>query len=83
MKRSMRYLIIAIAIMLSKKKEVVVETEPELSVENLLYSTRADENDLPELEEQVSDTYQRIAEFIDVKPNLVAQLLKNWLNDEN
>lgn len=76
--------IIALAMMLVKKlgSVKVVETEPELSVEKLLYSTRPKENDLPEIQEHVSDSYQRIAEFIDDKPDLVAQLLRNWINED-
>ncbi|MCQ2978995.1 MAG: flagellar M-ring protein FliF [Clostridia bacterium] len=70
-------------ILVKKTSEVkVVETEPELSVENLLYSTQEKENDLPEITEHVSDSFKRISEFVDEKPDLVAQLLRNWINEE-
>ena len=73
-----------VAVILIKKtsKVEVVETEPELSVENLLYSTQEKENDLPEIQEHVSDSYKRISEFVDEKPDLVAQLLRNWINED-
>ena len=60
----------------------MVETEPELSVEKLLYSTQEKENDLPEIQEHVSDSFKRISEFVDEKPDLVAQLLRNWINED-
>jgi len=75
--------IIAVAVILVKKSGSVniVETEPELSVESLLYSTKNKENDLPEIQEHLSDSFVRISEFIDNKPDLVAQLLRNWINE--
>ena len=77
-------IVIFVAIVLIRKTSSVnvVETEPELSVENLLYSTKQKENDLPEIKEQVSDSYLRIAQFVDEKPELVAQLLRNWINED-
>lgn len=77
-------IVVFVAIVLMKKTgEVkVVETEPELSVEKLLYSTQEKENDLPEIQEHVSDSYKRISEFVDDKPDLVAQLLRNWINED-
>lgn len=70
-------------ILIKKTSEVkVVETEPELSVEKLLSSTQEKENDLPEIQEYVSDSFKRISEFVDDKPELVAQLLRNWINED-
>lgn len=70
-------------ILIKKSGEVqVTETEPELSVESLLQATKPKENDLPQITEQTSDTYVRISEFVDEKPELVAQLLRNWFNED-
>ncbi len=76
-------IVIGVAIIVIKKaKDVhIVETEPELSVEAMLKSTREKEY-VPVIEEKYSETAKRLSEFIDEKPELVAQLLRNWINEE-
>lgn len=60
---------------------VVEEMEPEVSVEELLASTRNE--DLDEIEyEDKSDVRKAIEKFVDENPAAVAQLLRNWLNDD-
>ncbi len=61
----------------------VTELEPELSVEDLLATTRENESGLEEIElEDKSDTYVMIEKFVDENPEAVALLLRNWINDD-
>lgn len=60
---------------------VVEEVEPEVSVEELLASTRDNELDDIEYEEK-SEVRKMIEKFVDENPVAVAQLLRNWLNDD-
>lgn len=60
----------------------ITELEPELSVEQLLATTKENQSlDDIELTEQ-SETKKMIDKFVDENPEAVAQLLRNWLNDE-
>ncbi|QUH31436.1 flagellar basal-body MS-ring/collar protein FliF [Vallitalea guaymasensis] len=60
----------------------VTEIQPELSVEDMLASTR-EQQDLEEIEfDDKSDTRVQIEKFVDEKPDAVAQLLRNWLNED-
>lgn len=60
----------------------VTEVQPELSVEDMLASTR-EQQDLEEIEyDEKSDTRIQIEKFVDEKPEAVAQLLRNWLNED-
>ncbi len=59
-----------------------VELEPELSVEALLATTKENQT-LDDIEfSEKSATRQQIEKFVDENPSAVAQLLRNWLNDE-
>lgn len=61
----------------------VTEMEPELSVEDLLATTRENEPNLDEIElEDKSDTLLMIEKFVDENPEAVALLLRNWINDD-
>lgn len=60
----------------------VTEMEPELSVEQLLATTKENQT-LEEIEfNEVSETRKSIEKFVDEKPDAVAQLLRNWLNED-
>ncbi|MBO6109119.1 MAG: hypothetical protein J6P16_06935 [Eubacterium sp.] len=60
----------------------VTETEPELSVEDLLETTR-DERTLDEIElDDKSETRIMIEKFVDENPEAVALLLRNWINED-
>lgn len=60
----------------------VVEMEPELSVEQLLASTKETQV-VEDIEfNEVSEVRRMIEKFVDEKPEAVAQLLRNWLNEE-
>ncbi len=60
----------------------VTELEPELSVEQLLATTKENQS-LEDIEfSDKSATRQQIEHFVDQNPEEVALLLRNWLNDE-
>ncbi|MCR5154461.1 MAG: hypothetical protein K6B75_06405 [Lachnospiraceae bacterium] len=60
----------------------VMELEPELSVEQLLATTK-DNQSLDDIEfSEQSETRKMIEKFFDENPEAVAQLLRNWLNDD-
>ncbi len=64
------------------KPEEVVETEPELSVERLLATTKENQT-LEDIEfGEKSETRKLIEKYIDENPESVAALLRNWLNDD-
>jgi len=60
----------------------VVELEPELSVEQLLATTKENQS-LDDMEfSDKSETRKMIEKFVDENPEATAQLLRNWLSDE-
>jgi flagellar M-ring protein FliF len=65
----------------------IIEIEPELSVEELLVSTSIEESEeeLQRLRDISlngdSEVKRQIEKFVNEKPEAVAQLLRNWLND--
>lgn len=60
----------------------VTEMEPELSVEQLLATTKENQS-IDDIEfNEVSETRKIIEKFVDEKPEAVAQLLRNWLNED-
>ena len=60
----------------------VTELEPELSVEQLLATTKENQS-IEDIDyNEVSEVRRMIEKFVDEKPDAVAQLLRNWLNDE-
>lgn len=66
----------------STRSVVVEEVEPEVSVEELLASTR-NEDELEDIEyDDKSEVRKMIEKFVDENPSAVAQLLRNWLNDD-
>lgn len=60
----------------------VTELEPELSVEQLLATTKENQS-IEDIDfNEVSEIRRMIEKFVDEKPEAVAQLLRNWLNEE-
>lgn len=58
----------------------ITELEPELSVDQLLQDTR---ENLEEIDfDDRSESRKMIEKFVDEKPEAVAQLLRNWLNED-
>lgn len=60
----------------------VTEIEPELSVEQLLATTKENQS-LDDIEfSDKSETRKMIEKFVDENPEAVAQLLRNWLSED-
>lgn len=60
----------------------VTELEPELSVEQLLATTKENQS-IEDIEfNEVSEVRRMIEKFVDEKPEAVAQLLRNWFNED-
>lgn len=60
----------------------VTELEPELSVEQLLATTKENQT-IEDIEyNETTETRKMIEKFVDEKPEAVAQLLRNWLNED-
>ncbi|HWT76294.1 MAG TPA: hypothetical protein VN258_16465 [Mobilitalea sp.] len=60
----------------------VTELEPELSVEQLLATTKENQT-IEDIDfNEVSEVRRMIEKFVDEKPEAVAQLLRNWLNED-
>ncbi len=75
-------LMLAFVVWKSLKPVEVTELEPELSVEELLSSTKESQSveDI-DLNEK-SEIRKAIEKFVDENPEAVALLLRNWLNDD-
>lgn len=73
--------LLAIVVLKSMKTEKVEEQPEELSVETLLQSNPETSLDDIEMEES-SETKKLIEKFVDENPEAVANLLRNWLNEE-
>lgn len=76
-------ILIAFVILKFRKQEEVVEVEPELEVEEMLKAVK-EQIELDEIELKESlETKRQIDKFVDEKPEAVANLLRNWLADED
>lgn len=74
--------LLAFVVIRSTAPVQVTETEPELSVEELLATTKENQA-LEDIEmSEKSETRRLIEKFVDENPEAVAQLLRNWLNDD-
>lgn len=73
--------LLAFVVFRSMAGEKRPEAEEELSVENLLQSTPAAELEDIELESK-SETRKMVDRFVDENPEAVANLLRNWLNED-
>ena len=66
-----------------RKHDEEVEVEPELEVEEML-KTAKEEVELEEIElKETLETKRQIDKFVDEKPEAVANLLRNWLTEED
>ena len=82
-------LLLAFGLLRSRRSEEIgIEPEPELSVEDLLVTTRIEADE--EIETQKlqdlayavdSEVKQQIDKFVNEKPEAVAQLLRSWINE--
>ncbi len=58
------------------------EKEPELSVEEMLASTRENQASVDEIDLQEKSETRKRLKFVDENPEAVALLLRNWLNED-
>ena len=72
-------LLLAFVVWRSTRREEVVETEPELSVEDLLSATSEPPLEDIDLQDK-SEARRAIEKFVDENPEAVALLLRNWLD---
>jgi flagellar M-ring protein FliF len=84
-------LLLAYGVIRAAQPDEVIDIEPELSVEGLLASTKLEEEKEKEAEaaklqgiefEPQSEIMMQIEKFVNERPEAVAQLLRNWLNNE-
>ena len=67
----------------SARPLTVEEKEPELSVEEMLASTRENQASVDDIDlQEKSETRKAIEKFVDENPEAVALLLRNWLNED-
>ena len=75
-------IMILIVVFKSTAPVSVEEISPELSVEELL-ATTTDSRQLEDIDfSEKSDVTKMIEDFVDENPEAVAQLLRNWLNED-
>lgn len=78
------FALLGFVVFMSTRKEKEPELEPELSVETLLQTTK--ENEEESLEDigfkEKSEARVLIEKFVEEKPEAVASLLRNWLNED-
>lgn len=74
--------LLAIVVIRSARPLTVEETEPELSVEEMLATTKENQPTVEDIDLQnKSETRKAIEKFVDESPEAVALLLRNWLNE--
>lgn len=74
--------LLAFVVIRSAKPLTVEETEPELSVEDMLATTKEQQPTVEDIDLQSkSETRKAIEKFVDEDPEAVALLLRNWLNE--
>ena len=74
--------ILVLVIIRSARPLTVEEKEPELSVEEMLASTRENQPSVDDIDlQEKSETRKAIEKFVDENPEAVALLLRNWLNE--
>lgn len=77
------FALFAFVVFKSTRPVQVIETEENLSVEQLLSSTKAVQQPVEDIDlNDKSDTRKAIEKFVDENPEAVALLLRNWLEDD-
>ena len=77
------FLLLAFVVFKSTRPVEVVEQEPELSVEELLATTKENQGTVEDIDlNDKSETRKAIEKFVDDNPEAAALLLHNWLNDD-
>lgn len=74
--------LLVFVILRSARPLTVEEKEPELSVEEMLATTKENQPALDDIDlQEKSETRKAIEKFVEENPEAVALLLRNWLND--
>ena len=74
--------LLAFVILRSMRQARVEEAEPEISIDDILQSTMT-ETDLNEIGvEEKSEARKIVEKFVEDNPELAANLLRNWLNED-
>lgn len=77
------FLLLGYVVFRSTRKEKTADIEPELSVENLLESTKESQEEMEGIGySEKSETRLLIEKFVEENPEAAASLLRNWLNEE-
>ena len=76
-------IVVALALLKFRRHDDEIETEPELEVEEMLSVAKQDVKELEEIElKETLETKRQIEKFVDEKPEAVANLLRNWLTED-
>ncbi len=82
----MIFVLLGLVVFRSMRKEEVQEAEEELSVEQLIQSTKESQEEAEAMEDigfnDKSETRILIEKFVDQNPEASASLLRNWLNED-
>lgn len=74
--------LLVFVVLRSTKVVTVEETEPELSVEDMLSTTKESMASVEDIDlQEKSEVRKAIEKFVDENPEAVALLLRNWLDD--
>lgn len=74
--------VLVFVLLRSSRPITVEETEPELSVEQMLATTRETRQSVEDIDlQEKSEVRKAIEKFVDENPEAVALLLRNWLDD--
>lgn len=77
------FLLLGIVVFRSTRREQLQDSEAELSVENLLESTKGSQENLSDIGlNEKSETRILIEKFVEQNPEAAASLLRNWLNED-
>lgn len=77
------FVLLGFVVFRSTRTQKEEEVEPELSVESLLEATAEAQDTLEDIGyNEKSEVRVMIEKFVDENPDAVAQLLRNWLNEE-
>ncbi len=78
--------LLAFALIKKSQPDEIEEIEPEISIEDLIATNKREDEEVAEklagITEVESEYKHKIEDFIDENPEAVAQLLRNWLNEE-
>ena len=78
--------LLAFALIKKAQPDEIEEIEPEISIEDLIATNKREDEEVAEklagIIEVDSEYKYKIEDFIDENPEAVAQLLRNWLNEE-